>query len=169
VLVDDWLNSRAAIARFERQTIEIRIIDLQECPAADLAIARAVTALVKRLYDDEIIDFERQQAFDHPKLAGLLFECARFGGAARIDHPGWLKAFGLEHAISAAQAWRTMFERGWLGTDPDGHLAMILEHGTLAERIMRRTGNNPAPDEVTSAYRELAQCLAENRPFQPLS
>ncbi|MDX1628616.1 MAG: glutamate-cysteine ligase family protein, partial [Fulvivirga sp.] len=32
-----WVNSRGAIARFDRGSIEIRILDLQECPKADLA------------------------------------------------------------------------------------------------------------------------------------
>ncbi|HKL51965.1 MAG TPA: glutamate-cysteine ligase family protein, partial [Wenzhouxiangellaceae bacterium] len=113
ILADDWLNSRAAIARFERQTIEIRIIDLQECPAADLAIARAVVALIQRLYSGEIVDFDRQQAFDNQALADLLFECARHGSVARIEHRDWLDAFRIEGPTSAGLAWRTMFERGW--------------------------------------------------------
>ncbi|MEX2500184.1 MAG: glutamate-cysteine ligase family protein [Wenzhouxiangellaceae bacterium] len=165
ILADDWLNSRAAIARFERQTIEIRIIDLQECPAADLAIARAVVALVKRLYDGQIVAFDHQQALAHCELADLLFECAQHGSAAHIEHRGWLDAFGLESPTSAGQAWRTMFERGWLGDDPTGHLGAILEHGTLAERITRHTGANPGSETITKTYRELAQCLAENRTF----
>jgi len=165
ILADDWLNSRAAIARFERQTIEIRIIDLQECPAADLAIARAVVALVKRLYDGEIAEFERQQSLDNGALAGLLFECARHGSTARIEHQGWLDAFGLQGPVSAGTAWRTLFERGWLGDDPGGHVGVILEHGTLAERIKRRTGNDPGRESVVETYRELAACLAGNRPF----
>jgi hypothetical protein len=165
ILADDWLNSRAAIARFDRQTIEIRIIDLQECPAADLAIARAVVALVKHLYEGEIVDPDRQQAFDHNSLADLLFECARHGSAARVEHRSWLDAFGIEGPVSAGLAWRTMFERGWLGADPGGQLETILEHGTLAERIKRRTGNEPNVATLTEAYRELTQCLAVNRTF----
>jgi len=39
VLQNEWLNSRGAIARFERDTIEIRVLDSQETPAAELAIA----------------------------------------------------------------------------------------------------------------------------------
>ena len=38
VLRDEFLNARGAIARFSRGAIEIRVIDVQECPAADLAI-----------------------------------------------------------------------------------------------------------------------------------
>ncbi|HOW19319.1 MAG TPA: glutamate-cysteine ligase family protein, partial [Phycisphaerae bacterium] len=38
-LRDEWVNARGAIARFCRNTIEIRVIDMQECPSADVAIA----------------------------------------------------------------------------------------------------------------------------------
>jgi len=166
ILADDWLNSRAAIARFERQTIEIRIIDLQECPAADLAIARAVVALIQRLYSGEIVDFDRQQAFDNQALADLLFECARHGSVARIEHRDWLDAFRIEGPTSAGLAWRTMFERGWLDDDPGGQLGVILDNGTLAERISRRVGSEPDIETLTGTYRELVECLAENRPFR---
>ena len=32
ILQEEWLNSRAAIARFDRGAIEIRCMDTQECP-----------------------------------------------------------------------------------------------------------------------------------------
>src|SRR5205823_857916 len=41
VLRHEWLNSRGAIARFDRHAIEIRVADAQECPLADVAIAAA--------------------------------------------------------------------------------------------------------------------------------
>ena len=41
-LQDEWLNSRGAIARFQRDAIEIRLLDVQETPYADLAIALLV-------------------------------------------------------------------------------------------------------------------------------
>jgi len=37
VLQHEWLNARGAIARFDRNAIEIRLCDTQECPRADLA------------------------------------------------------------------------------------------------------------------------------------
>ena len=43
----DWLNSRGAILRAERQTIEIRLIDIQECPQVDLAILFLLSLLLK--------------------------------------------------------------------------------------------------------------------------
>ena len=39
ILDHHFLNSRGAIARFDRDAIEIRVIDIQECPKADVAIA----------------------------------------------------------------------------------------------------------------------------------
>ena len=50
VLRHEWLNSRGAIARFDRHAIEIRVADAQECPLADVAIAAAVSAAVESLY-----------------------------------------------------------------------------------------------------------------------
>ena len=44
ILQFEWLNSHGAIARFDRQTIEIRVLDAQEHPGADLAIAQLVVA-----------------------------------------------------------------------------------------------------------------------------
>jgi hypothetical protein len=39
ILQKEWLNARGAIARFDRGSIEIRVLDIQECPRADLACA----------------------------------------------------------------------------------------------------------------------------------
>ena len=38
VLNPIWVNSRGAIPRFDRGSIEIRLMDIQECPTADMAI-----------------------------------------------------------------------------------------------------------------------------------
>ncbi len=49
ILQYEWLNARGAITRFQRYTIEVRLIDVQECPKADLAIAYAVTSVIQAL------------------------------------------------------------------------------------------------------------------------
>jgi len=165
ILADDWLNSRAAIARFERQTIEIRIIDLQECPAMDLSIARAVVALVRTLYDGAI-DLDTLNALATQGLAGMLFDCAMQGSAADLSAADWCRAFGLDVGIRASDAWRALAERGWLGDGALGArepLAMILEHGTLAERIGKRLGAAPDKSAVVETWQTLAACLRDNR------
>jgi len=42
ILQHEWLNSRGAIARFDRNAIEIRLVDVQECSYVDIAIAAIV-------------------------------------------------------------------------------------------------------------------------------
>ncbi|MGB0514549.1 MAG: carboxylate-amine ligase [Wenzhouxiangellaceae bacterium] len=163
ILAEDWLNSRAAIARFERQTIEIRILDLQECPAADLAIARAVVSLVRRLYDGEIA-LERLQSLDTESMAETLFACAREGRHVRIDDRLWCAAFDLEPGIQAGDALRALLARGWLG-EARPELTHIIERGPLAERILTRLGTTPERGQIIDLWRELARCLSENRPF----
>ena len=44
-----FLNSRGAIARFDRGAIEIRLVDIQECPNADIAIAELEIATLKAI------------------------------------------------------------------------------------------------------------------------
>src|SRR6218665_2691544 len=61
VLQQEFLNARGAIARFGRGSIEIRVIDLQECPQADIAIARLVIDVLKRLVDETWTPLDRQQ------------------------------------------------------------------------------------------------------------
>ena len=49
LLKQHFLNSRGAIARFDRNTIEIRILDLQEAPLVDLALAKFIFEVIRYL------------------------------------------------------------------------------------------------------------------------
>jgi len=49
ILQEEWINGRGAIARFDRWAIEIRLLDMQEHPAVDVAICQAITAVVRAL------------------------------------------------------------------------------------------------------------------------
>ncbi|MDX1625205.1 MAG: glutamate-cysteine ligase family protein [Wenzhouxiangellaceae bacterium] len=167
ILAEDWLNSRAAIARFERQAIEIRIIDLQECPAADLAIARAVVALVRRCYEEDGVSLDALQALETGALARTLFEVSERGADAVVDDADWLAAFGLDEPMPAGDVWRSLRDRGWLDDGADNPtLAALLEGGPLAARILAAAGTAPDADSIVRVYRELGQCLIENRPFR---
>lgn len=59
VLDKQFVNSRGAIARFDRGAIEIRIIDIQESPRADMAIVEAVTSLVRLLVEEKLLSLEK--------------------------------------------------------------------------------------------------------------
>lgn len=166
ILAEDWLNSRGAIARFERQTIEIRTIDIQECPAADLAIAEAVVALVRRLYrSDELL--ERGQALATEALSSQMFAAAERGSGVAFDHGPWLSLFGSGEARSGQALWLDLLDGLDVSTVAADTLSTMLERGSLAEAIRSRLDERPSRRAVVACYRELAECLAENRLFQP--
>lgn len=165
ILAEDWLNSRGAIARFERQTIEIRIIDIQECPAADLAIAEAVVGLVRWIHDDDA-RLRAAQALSTDDLAAQLFAAAREGSAVSFDLAPWLALFGLARPTTGTALWRELLEQIELSESSASLLAQMLERGSLAEAIVSRIGAAPTDETIRACYRELATCLAENRLFR---
>lgn len=168
ILADDWLNSRAAIARFERQTIEIRVIDLQESPAADLAIAEIVVALVKAFYDERLAGFDAQQALTTADLAKIFWQVSEQGSQAIIEHKEYLALLGLDAGEPVGQVWRRLLtERLEVSPAAAKILESLLARGSLAEAIITRVGPDPDPAAIVDCYRELGTCLVENRLFIP--
>jgi gamma-glutamyl:cysteine ligase YbdK (ATP-grasp superfamily) len=164
----EWVNARGCIARFDRDAIEIRVLDAQECPHADLAIAGAVAAAVRALCESE-----RQgalRALDTKQLSRLLFEVARRGGSARIDDAGYLAALGIARdRCRASEVWELLVARHLhadaLAAPERTALAHILARGCLAERILKGAGEAPSRDTLRAVYAELCDCLRENRPY----
>lgn len=165
-LQDDWLNSRAAIARFERQTIEIRIIDLQECPAADLAIAELIVAQVRAFYEAGPASYQQQQAMSTNTLAELLWTAAREGERAMIEGRELEALFGLKRAQSLGEYWQNQAALlPGLSASSRGLLVRMLERGPLGRAILTRTGSAPDSRSIIDCYRELAECLTQQRLF----
>jgi gamma-glutamyl:cysteine ligase YbdK (ATP-grasp superfamily) len=164
----EWVNARGCIARFDRDALEIRVLDAQECPRADLAIAGAVAGIVRALCESE-----RQgalRALDTARLSGLLFDVARRGGAARIDDAGYLAALGIARdRCRASEAWELLVARDLrphsLAAPERAALAHILARGCLAERILRGAGEAPSRDTLRAVYGELCDCLRANRMY----
>src|SRR5207248_7326807 len=77
VLQHEWLNARGAIARFERNTIEIRVLDVQECPLADVAICAAVVAVLRSTIAERWASLAMQQAAEVEPLASILLTTIR--------------------------------------------------------------------------------------------
>ena len=65
-----FLNSRGAIARFDRNAIEIRLVDMQECPKADIAICILIIEALKALVNQEFCTLKAQKVW----IAQDLFE-----------------------------------------------------------------------------------------------
>ena len=166
----EWVNARGCIARFDRMAIEIRLLDVQECPRADLAIAAAASLVLRALCDPAPAHQRRLRSLDTRELAEILHATAARGGSAKIEDRAWLRAIGLADAPrTAAEVWSELVTRH-VATEADAAehraaLDTILGEGCLAARLLRRVGTRPSRDELREVYRELADCLDHGRLF----
>lgn len=170
-LQEPFLNARGAIARFDRGSIEIRVIDVQECPRADLAIAFAVVEVLRLLVEERWCDYEDQQSWPQELLSGILRRTAADGERASIHETEFLEAFGAEGTtMSAGALWRHLVDEVYAhhpDTEApwDDTLEILLERGPLARRILRAVGDDPDRARLAEVYGRLADCLLENRLF----
>ena len=168
VLQHEWLNARGAIPRFDRNAIEIRVIDVQECPQADLAIAAAATAVIRSLYHVDSAALAEQQAIATDALASILLACIRDADQAVIVDAGYLRLLGFPgRHCRAGKLWHhlletTLLERSGSWSEP---LRVISEHGPLARRILRALGPDFDPAHLHAVYRKLCDCLEAGRMF----
>lgn len=166
ILRDEWVNARGCIARFDRMTIEVRLLDVQECPRADLAIAAAVSACARALCDTGSRDQLRLRALDTARLAAILDATTARAGAAVVDDAEYLALLGCDgRARTAAEVWRQLVatHASELDDDQRGVLAVLLDEGCLAQRLLRRAGTEPDRGALRTVYAELCDCLREGR------
>ncbi len=166
VLRYEWANARGAIARFDRGAIEIRVIDAQECPASDLAVVAAVTAVVRALADGALTDRDVAADPSTDELADIFDATVRDGDEARVESPWFLRTLGLPTApTSAATVWRTLLDRyPPENLDPlcVGPLETILSDGPLARRMVDRVGDAPSRESLLVLMEDLCAALERN-------
>ncbi len=171
VLNPIWVNSRGAIPRFDRGSIEIRIMDIQECPAADIAIVSLVVETIKALVREKFVDFESQTRLKTDALAHLLDQVAGKGQDAVVDEAEYLSIFGLPPGrMAAGELWKHIVERlaraGNVAVSTGcTEIATILQEGPLAYRITRAIGADASHENIRAVYRKLCDCLDQNRMF----
>jgi gamma-glutamyl:cysteine ligase YbdK (ATP-grasp superfamily) len=156
LLQEEWLNARGAIARFDRGAIEIRVVDVQECPAADLAVVMLVWRFIERHLDR----FEAIRNADTTRLSRLLDRAVAEGGRAET---GGIPEYGMSRRIS--DIWIGLYEDGGPLSDAQADAAarVILEHGNLSERILK------SEEPLFQTYSKLADCLASGAVFRNIS
>jgi gamma-glutamyl:cysteine ligase YbdK (ATP-grasp superfamily) len=167
VLEGEWLNSRGAIARFERNAIEIRVLDIQECVAADFAVIGLVVSLVKSLVDERWMPLAEQKTAQEKDLQKIFMGALREGGAYEINDPFLLRCFGQEQALSLQSLWRHIFAQ----LAPEDYQLknfaeeadVLLQKGTLSHRILKNLPALPAPQDIHRTYQALAACLNEGK------
>lgn len=166
-----WVNSRGAIPRFDRGSIEIRIMDIQECPTADMAIITLVIETIKALCSEQFLSLEEQMKWKTESLVSLLDKAIATGPKAIFDQSDYLKIFGVtSNTATAKEIWETILSR-LVSKGPlekwTPELLVILKEGTLAERILRSVDANTSEESIKKVYRQLCGCLAQNKMFLP--
>lgn len=169
ILDHHFLNSRGAIARFDRNAIEIRVIDLQECPKADVGIAVFIIEVLKLLVSEVWISIEDQKAWHEDELFAIFNATIKDAETTVISNLQYLNVFDIEKACSADRIWKKLYERVKEGVS-DKHrstLEFILAHGSLSTRMLKAAGKDPSESELNALYVQLGECLSENRLFKP--
>ncbi len=164
-----WVNSRGAIPRFDRGSIEIRLMDAQECPAADLAIQTLVIETIKALVNEEFITLQDQLKWSAEPLAQILDAGVEKAEQAIITNKEFLRIFKSDaDSLSVGELWKHISNR--LRDHPDlkkrsRDLEIILKEGSLSTRIINALKGDYSVSALTKVYRELSDCLVANRLF----
>ena len=174
ILQHEWLNSRGAIARFDRNTIEIRVLDTQETPRADIAIAAIIISILKKLTALEWSGTEEQNHLATEKLADIFMATVRNGEKAIIHNKDYLQLFGFPDCRGQVQeVWQYLLETipdntPELNPELNKTIGSIIHKGPLARRIKLAVGQNTKQSYLRETYRQLCECLVNNRLFEGL-
>lgn len=169
ILQHEWVNARGAIARFQRNTIEIRLLDVQECPKADLAILWALDRILHGLVEERWSTLTEQQAWSEDALQKILLSAIHDAEAAPLTDADYASLFGFSPPSSCRlrDLWIHLLQEFQAEQEEElsQPLRNLMERGTLARRILRRTGNDLSKEKIAGIYRELCDCLEKGELF----
>ncbi len=172
ILQDEWLNSRGAIARFDRNTIEIRVLDTQETPLADLAIAELIKAVLKKISSLQWCDLSKQLEISTPALSDIFLSVIKNAERTVIHNKDYLSLFNFpDKRCDAQELWQFLFESVELDETGDREamqqvIKFIFKHGTLARRITTPLQKSLTQPRLKEIYRVLTECLAKETLFE---
>lgn len=172
ILEPEWTNARGAIARFSRQSIEIRVMDAQENPLFDIAILDFVIGLLRALTDGEFSSIETQESVATDSLAALFTDCVHRGLDAGISDRNLLLSLGLNgedgRTMTVGHAVDLLRHRlGFMDDQTASTIGRILQHGPLARRILDASGPDPVSRQALHRiYSDIAECLVTGRFYQ---
>ena len=169
VLREEWLNSRGAIARFDRQTIELRLPDMQETVWADMAIGAFFYYLCQALAGEQWITSSAQEKVGTQNLVSLLWATAEESSGTILEDRGYLDFFAFPDRgkVRAAEFMQYLLEK-LLSLFPalvefEAPLRLICREGSLSKRIRKRAAEDQGREGLRRLYQELGQCLEDGR------
>ncbi len=172
ILQDEWLNSRGVMARFDRGAIEIRVIDIQECPKADIAILQLFVAVTKLLMEERWAERSEQKKWSEDDLFNILMTVAKDGEKAQISSRKFLQLFGIDsHQMKAGELWQYLYEEvkdsGLIDHQSKDVLRIILHKGPLGRRILNALPADFTRNDLKHIYGLLCDCLENEEMFVP--
>ncbi|TDN85890.1 carboxylate-amine ligase [Salegentibacter sp. 24] len=169
ILDHHFLNSRGAIARFDRNAIEIRVIDIQECPKADMAIAILIIECLKLLVSEELVSIEEQKNWNEDELFEIFNAVIKDAENTKISNKDYLKIFGLSQPIEIKEIWRILFSKVKrnMAIRHQESIKFLLSNGSLSTRILKALRNDFSDENISRTYFKLADCLESNKFFKP--
>ncbi|WP_121667946.1 carboxylate-amine ligase [Mesonia aquimarina] len=167
ILDRHFLNSRGAIARFDRNAIEIRIIDIQECPKVDLAIADFLIKVLQHLTN--FGELEKQKSWHENDLFKIFDEVIKTGEKTKLQGE-YLTLFDLPQTeILVRDLWMSLFKEisNTMSFENQEIISIILERGCLSSRIISALDRDFSAKNIHKVYHDLADCLDKNKLFIP--
>lgn len=169
-LQEEFLNSRGAIARFERNTIEIRLLDIQESPLADLAILQAIVRVLQALIAERWVSLQELKSWREDRLSAILLEVIAKGQEAILADKDYIRLFGYDCSedCTVGELWKHLVQ-DVISLDEQPEVAnalnIIVSRGNLSKRILTALGASPTEEKIREVYHQLAVCLQKGGVF----
>lgn len=169
-LQEEFLNSRGAIARFERNTIEIRLLDIQESPLADLAILQVIVTVLQALIAERWVSLQELKTWHEDRLSAILLEVIAKGQEAILADKDYIRLFGYDCSedCTVGELWKHLVQ-DVISLDEQPEVAnalnIIVSRGNLSKRILTALGTSPTEEKIREVYHQLAVCLQKGGVF----
>jgi carboxylate-amine ligase len=169
ILDHHFLNSRGAIARFDRNAIEIRVIDIQECPKADISVAILIIEVLKLLVSEELVSCQDQKSWHQDELFAIFNNVIIDAETTVITDMRYLNLFDIGKECTAGEIWEKLYKRlkENISVKHQETIEFLLENGSLSTRILEAVGDDFSEENIKEVYNRLGTCLAENKLFKP--
>ena len=172
---DEFFNTRAAILRFARNALEVRVLDTQECVKMDVAIAAFVRWSLKHLTG--LVLEDRIALPPHDLLVGDFEATVTCGSEARVNAPHVDTARESDGTASVRDVLNVLIEgaRAHAPMEDMKYLDLVervVESGSLSERIREHLlpyndrGKEEFNEMVRHIYIQLMDCLDANEPWE---
>lgn len=167
IISHEWVNARGCIPRFERGSIEIRTLDIQECPAADIACAELIIAAAEWVVAVRAAETGKYDSISTESLYVILLDTIKQGDSSVIRDNDYLSLFGISESCTVSEFWKYMADELYAGKKISPELENIFMLGNLSSRIITAAGNEPGRKKLSDVYSRLCRCLKDGKQFIP--